>query len=77
MNIIFSYLEDPTLVDEHAPLLLSKHPNFKTMMNYSDAFTKAFMKSLQKTLSADYNDELEQIWLKTVQSFILYFKSIL
>lgn len=75
INIIFLYLDDPTLVDEQITALLAQHPNFKDMMNYADFFIEAFIKSLQKTLKSSMTSDLEKIWLRTVTTFVTYSKS--
>ena len=74
LNIIFLYLDDPTLIEDHISALLEKK-GFKEMLDYSDFFIEAFMKSLQKSLGSDYNDILEKIWFNTVSAFVAYFKS--
>ena len=75
LNIIFLYLDDPSLVEDHISAFQSKHPNFKVMMSFSDFFIEAFMKSLKKSLGSDFTDVLEKIWFKTVSAFVTYFKS--
>lgn len=75
INIIFLYLDDPTFIDEQVFALLSKHPNFKDMVNFDDFFMDAFMRSLLKTLDSSFTDDLANIWSKTISSFISYFKS--
>ena len=72
LNIIMSYLEDPTVVDENAELLLMQHPQLKELISFGSIFNEAFMKSLKKSLDTSYTDELGLIWFKSVENFIAY-----
>lgn len=72
LNIIMSYLEDATVVDENCELLLMQHPEIKELTSFGSIFTEAFMKSLKKSLDTTYTDELGSIWFKSVENFITY-----
>ena len=74
LNIIITNIVNPQLVSETLDQIIKRHENYGVTANYIEDFIDSFQNALNEVFSQETDKLILRLWIKIIDSIMMYFK---